>query len=196
MQGGTSVFVDAQHAANRLRETHPADFDVLTKIPVPFHYINDGHHLHHEHPTIELEDRAPSESSQRPVRFVNFSPPFQAPLPSSTPPEFYTALARFTALLDEPESTFTYTLHEGDVVLFDNRRVLHARTAFNDIEHEDGTPGETNRWLKGCYIEEDTILSRRRVLEQKIAEHEAKEKEQGNNGVGLALSALWLALSE
>ncbi|KIP02569.1 hypothetical protein PHLGIDRAFT_26528 [Phlebiopsis gigantea 11061_1 CR5-6] len=168
VQGGTSVFVDALHAANRFRESHPADFDILTKTLVPFHYINNDNHLHHEHPTIELDASAPEEPGPKPVQFINFSPPFQAPLPASTPPEFYAAFARFAELLHEPEAVFAYTLKEGDAVLFDNRRVLHARTAFNDIAHEDGAVGETNRWLKGCYLEADAVLNRRRVLQQKI----------------------------
>jgi gamma-butyrobetaine dioxygenase len=51
-------------------------------------------------------------------------------------------------------------------VFFDNRRVLHARTAFEDTE-SDTNEGETNRWLKGCYLEADAILDRGRVLKTK-----------------------------
>ena len=89
---------------------------------------------------------------------------------SSTPPSFYTALGKFVALQDDAANRMEYTLREGDAVLFDNRRVLHARTAFTD-----GTPGgrgacegETNRWLKGCYLEADAILDRGRILGAKL----------------------------
>lgn len=63
-----------------------------------------------------------------------------------------------------------YTLREGDAVLFDNRRVLHARTAFTDGPPggKEAREGETNRWLKGCYLEADTILDRGRVLRAKL----------------------------
>lgn len=173
MQGGTSVFVDALHAANRLRDTHPSEFDILTKTLVPFHYINSGNHLHHAHPTIELDSEAYTQTDPKPIRFINYSPPFQAPLSASTPPEFYSALSRFTSLLDSPEASFEYTLREGDAVLFDNRRVLHARTAFNDLPQDSQTEGgadTTNRWLKGCYLEADEVMNRRRVLEEKLSE--------------------------
>lgn len=64
-----------------------------------------------------------------------------------------------------------YTLKEGDAVLFDNRRVLHARTAFYDRGDGDRAgdvkEGEPNRWLKGCYLEADRIMDRRRVLKAK-----------------------------
>lgn len=191
VEGGTSVFVDALHAANRFRESHPADFDVLTKTLVPFHYINNDNHLHHEHPTIELDASAPDELDHKPVQFINFSPPFQAPLPVSTPPAFYAALARFSALLHEPDAAFTYTLREGDAVLFDNRRVLHARTAFNDAAHEDGAVGETNRWLKGCYLEADAVLNRRRVLQRKVAAEGGDGDGWGKRAVA---DALFLAM--
>ena len=165
------MFVDSLHAARVLRNTHPNDFDTLTKTPVAFHYINDGHHLHYNHPTIELAPLPPlsSPSSQLEILHVNYSPPFQAPLPLSTPKEFYPALQRFAKLLNDPQNTYQYTLREGDAVLFDNRRVLHARTAFSDPESEPGKEGEGNRWLKGCYLEADALVDRMRVLRTKIA---------------------------
>ncbi|KAJ7639696.1 hypothetical protein DFH06DRAFT_1283941 [Mycena polygramma] len=157
--GGASLFVDAFHAAAALRTQHPAAFDVLTTTLVPFHYINDGHHLHHAHPTLELaRDGALAQ--------INYSPPFQAPLHVDTPPAFYSALAKFAQLLGDPARVYEYTLKEGDAVIFDNRRVLHARTAFSDREgeKEKEKDGEPNRWLKGCYFEADALLDKGRML--------------------------------
>jgi gamma-butyrobetaine dioxygenase len=166
--GGTSVFVDALRAASTLRETNPSDFDILSTTPVAFHYINDGHHLRYEHPTIELGDPQTNDVD-RPIAHVNYSPPFQAPLLlSSTPPAFYSALARFVALIEDPANTFRYTLKEGEAVLFDNRRVLHARTAFHDRESDENNQEDTNRWLKGCYLEADALLDRGRVLRKQL----------------------------
>lgn len=161
--------MDAVKAANRLRESDLEDFETLTRVHVPFHYVNDGNHLHHSHPTIELDDQPTCNGSPRPVKFINYSPPFQAPLPPNTPPAFYSALQKFSDLLEDSKATFEYTLSEGDAVLFDNRRVLHARTSFVDLAQETGDSQEkTNRWLKGCYMEADEVLNRRRVLEEKL----------------------------
>jgi gamma-butyrobetaine dioxygenase len=44
----------------------------------------------------------------------------------------------------------------GDLVGFDNRRVLHGRDAYD--------PGAGRRVLRGCYIDRDDVLSRLRVL--------------------------------
>ncbi|KAJ6625129.1 hypothetical protein B0H10DRAFT_1783626 [Mycena sp. CBHHK59/15] len=159
VKGGTSIFVDALHAASTLRDKDPALFEVLTKTLVPFHYINDGHHLHYEHPTIELVNGT--------IQQINYSPPFQAPLLVDTPTAFYVALAEFAKLLGDPANTYQYTLQEGDAVIFDNRRVLHARTAFSDIEGL-GNEGEPSRWLKGCYFEADALLDRGRMLRKDV----------------------------
>ena len=43
----------------------------------------------------------------------------------------------------------------GDLVGFDNRRVLHGPDAFG--------PGSGSRVLVGCYIDHDDVFSRRRV---------------------------------
>ena len=168
--GGISIFVDGLHVARKLRESHPADFDILTKIPVPYHYIVDGHHLHNEHVTIELAPPSifSTSSSEPQISQISYNPHTQAPLFLNTPMEFYSAFARFAKMLNDPMNTYEYTLREGDAVVFDNRRVLHARTAFRDKPGVGLKPGEINRWLKGCYIETETLADRVRMLRAKL----------------------------
>jgi alpha-ketoglutarate-dependent taurine dioxygenase len=76
-------------------------------------------------------------------------------------------MQHFTRILNSPENTYQYTLREGDAVIFDNRRVLHARAAFFDVEGQV-RDGEANRWLKGCYLESDSLTDRGRVLSAKV----------------------------
>ncbi|KAI5118418.1 hypothetical protein M0805_005502 [Coniferiporia weirii] len=159
VRGGQSIFVDALQAAQQLYSASPGDHTLLVETPVPFHYINDGHHLHYSHPTLELTNDT--------LTSVNYSPPFQAPFLSSTPLAFYRALATFSARLEDPGNCFTYLLREGDAVVFDNRRVLHGRTAFVD-DTPASEEGEANRWLKGCYLEEDPVRDRMRTLSATI----------------------------
>lgn len=68
-------------------------------------------------------------------------------------------------ILESPGNRYEYLLKEGDVVVFDNRRVLHARTAFASKNLEDDSGGD--RWLKGCYIQADAVSDRARVLRSK-----------------------------
>ena len=69
------------------------------------------------------------------------------------------ALAR---LMRDPELVVTTRLSEGDIVIFNNRRVLHGRTAF-ETTHE--------RHLQGCYLERDGLMSSLRVARSKIREN-------------------------
>ena len=167
VEGGTSIFVDASHVASQLRQTDPSAFDILASTPVAFHYVNDGHHLHHSHPTLQLSRFPSAATGKHEVEFVNYSPPFQAPLPLDTPAKFYGALGKFARMLEDPAARFEYLLKEGDAVLFDNRRVLHARTAFTEREAETSEE-ETNRWLKGCYLEADAVMDRGRILRTQL----------------------------
>lgn len=173
MNGGTSLFVDAFAAASALRAAHPADFARLVATPVPFQYINDARHLHHAHPTISLGPASASSDGEPYITAVSYSPPFQAPLPHDTPSAFYDALGRFAVLAETPEAVYSRQLNEGDAVVFDNRRILHGRTAFEDRSGpEDVVGNEPSRWLKGCYFEDDQMASHGRVLRDRAARGE------------------------
>ncbi|EJD06196.1 Clavaminate synthase-like protein [Fomitiporia mediterranea MF3/22] len=181
VRGGQSLFVDALYAAQRLQASSPVAFTELVNTPVPFHYVNDGHHLHHSHPTIQLSPLFLSSSQTRSdinyagammeITSINYSPPFQAPLPVNTLPSFYKSLADFTRFLEDPDACVTRLLREGDAVVFDNRRVLHGRASFEDIVQDSSKgarEGETSRWLKGCYLEEDPVLDRMCILSSEL----------------------------
>jgi len=168
VRGGTSLFVDAFAAAYALHATHPADFAHLVATPVPFHYVNDARHLHHARPTISLGYALAASAGEPHITAVSYSPPFQAPLPRDTPPEFYDALGRFTALTEAPTAVYSRRLSEGDAVVFDNRRVLHGRTAFESGSGpENDVVNEPNRWLKGGYFEGDLFANHGRMLRAK-----------------------------
>lgn len=90
---------------------------------------------------------------------VNWSPPFQGTLralgkvqPVQMERQFYRSMSVFESAISRPHAQYEYTMREGDLMLFDNRRVLHARRAFTD----DGERG-VNRWLKGCYLDGEVV---------------------------------------
>lgn len=58
---------------------------------------------------------------------------------------------------------FSFRFEEGDCVIFDNVRILHARTAF------DARTGY--RHLQGCYVGRDDLRSRLQVLRRRGAEY-------------------------
>ena len=66
----------------------------------------------------------------------------------------------FGDIIGSEKNQFGLTLKEGECVIFQNRRVLHARNAF-DAESGD-------RWLKGAYVDGDVYRSKLRVLRGKF----------------------------
>ncbi|KUJ08384.1 Clavaminate synthase-like protein [Mollisia scopiformis] len=164
--GGNSLFSDALSAAHSLPDPI---FETLSSQNIAFEYRNDGQHYYLERPVLEVGNR-----QQRTVDFyrtkyyrpevlnINWSPPFQATLPFPTKiqghplPNVLRALRHFAKKVQHPAAIYEYRLNEGECIIFNNRRILHGRTAF------DATQGE--RWLKGAYVDNDVFQSRHRVL--------------------------------
>ena len=73
-------------------------------------------------------------------------------LPSSTAwrcPRFYAAYRHFSTLLPlQLEFSLNTALDSGDFLLYDNHRMLHARTAFTG----------NDRWLRGVYVDREQVL--------------------------------------
>ena len=179
--GGASIFVDSFKVAERMWEEDRSQWEILTKVPVGFHYVNDGRHYRFTHPTFELahdtegHSGPPLHGSTMPrLSAVNYSPPFQSPLPLHPTPylrddqdreRFYAALKRFADLTLSEEFRYEKQMEEGECVIFDNRRVLHSRKGF---EWNEAEAGEVKRWLKGCYVDGDAIWSTYRTLRTKL----------------------------
>ena len=152
-QGGETGLVDGFAAAAELRATDAESFGTLTKTPVSFGYVDKETDLRASLPLIQL---SPS-GRVRGVRFNNRS---MRPLrrPYAEVIAFYTAYRRWAELLAQPGRQLNLRLAPGDCLIFDNTRVLHARTAFSMSE---GSPG---RHLQGCYADLDGLASTLAVL--------------------------------
>jgi len=146
VSGGTSSFVDGFMVANTLKERRVQAHKQLLRWQIPFQYVNDGHEFHAEHPTIVL-----NTDTEKPME-INYSPPFQAPFPTKWERPVYNSLHRFAHLVDDKLFHFRHAMKPGDCVIFNNRRILHARDAFDDQEGE--------RWLRGCYLTMDDVLAK------------------------------------
>ncbi|KAK3806922.1 MAG: hypothetical protein JOS17DRAFT_767026 [Linnemannia elongata] len=151
--GGTSIFMDSFKAVSLLKENHPADYEILLKTPTTFHYKNDAHHLHYNRPTIVLDPLNDALT-------VNYAPPFQGPLelPAEQVSAFYGALKKFASYIEREDLQFRHTMSPGQCMVFANRRVLHARTAFD--------PTKGKRHLKGCYVDLDMFKDKYRTTVQ------------------------------
>jgi gamma-butyrobetaine dioxygenase len=151
--GGGSVLADGFQVAEDLRREDPEAFRLLTEHPVEFRFHDQACDIAAAAPVIAL-DRAGNIER---VRFNNW---LRATLsiPEDVVAPFYDALGAFWRRLRDPRHHLTLRLAAGEMLAYDNRRVLHGRESFD--------PNTGHRHLQGCYITEDDILSKLRLLER------------------------------
>lgn len=154
--GGESLFADGLAMAEYLRDQSPEAFAILTRTPVPFLYRSKDAELYAERPLIQL-------SCCGEVSAVHYNNRSVAPLRLSAPEAhaFYGAYRRFAALLRDSRFHLQCRLRDADLVVFDNQRILHGRTAF--------TSGRHPRHLRGCYLTRDSVYSHAALLRRELA---------------------------
>lgn len=151
-RGGESVLADGFRAVALLAAQSPRRLALLAQQPIRYAYRDATAELSADVPVVELD------GSGLPVALHvnNRSKGVPVGAPEAVA-EWYDAYFELLALLEQPEAQVAFRLDPGDVVVFDNLRVLHARTAFS---------GEGARRLQGCYADRDALLSTLAVLER------------------------------
>ncbi len=149
--GGLSTLVDGYAVAEALRARDPDAFRTLSSTPIRFRYRDASTELTASAPPIELDVNGR-------VKTIHFSPrlDFVPLLPPQVLDAYYRARRVFDHLLRTAEFELRFLLNAGDLVMFDNCRLLHGRTRFD--------PQEGLRHLQGCYIDIDGPRSLYRVL--------------------------------
>ena len=152
VEGGQTLLVDGFAAAERLRELAPESFALLTRTRVPFRFHDADHaDLRSWVPFIETDHKG----NIRQVRYNNRSIA-SLPLPLEAQRAFYRAYHDWARVIGQPEQATRLRLAPGDCLLFDNSRVMHARTAF---------VAGGNRHLQGAYADLDSLYSTLNLLE-------------------------------
>lgn len=175
--GGETVLVDGFAAAAALRDRDPESFGLLTDTPIPFAYVDKETSLTACQPLISLTRRGRitgvrlNNRSMQPVR-----------LPPAEAEAVYGAYRAWAAIVARSEFALHLRLTPGDCLVFDNTRVLHARTAFAPAPAASSAPGAPGsggssgsggsgdsggtgeRHLQGCYADIDGLLSTLAVL--------------------------------
>ena len=154
--GGGSLFADGFALAEHLRQQDPAAFEVLARTPVPFAYRSRNAALSAERPLIQL-------SCRDEVVAVHYNNRSIQPLPfaAERAERYYAAYRRFAMLLKDPRFMLRFRMRAGDLVVFDNQRILHGRTGFASARHP--------RHLQGCYLTRDSVFSRAALLAEATA---------------------------
>jgi len=149
---GASIFVDGIGAAQALRQEDPESFKLLASIPLVFSAERNAQERFSARATVIAID---GDGEIRGIRITDRTlPPLDLPLELIEPA--YRALGEFYRLLLSPQRCFEYLLQPGELVVFDNHRVLHGRRAFDPLAGE--------RWLQQLSIDREEFQNRLRQL--------------------------------
>ena len=152
VSGGESTVVDGIRIAEEVRARDPEAFELLSRIPVIYRYVDDIVDLSSEGPIIRTNQRGEITGIlASPINVQPFDCPPELVMP------FYLAYQLIGGLMHSPAFRFQNKMNDGDLMLFDSTRVLHGRTGFLS----DGT-----RRLQGCYADLDGMWSKLAVLKR------------------------------
>lgn len=146
--GGENVFVDAFHIIGLIE---PAALALLRSVPVHFVAHSETVHFRGLHPILAFDSRG---------RFIGVHyNEYKIVFPVEASAEYYRAFLHFQEIIKRDENTRAMILPRDSIIIFHNRRTLHGRRAFHSSE----------RHYEGCFISEDDMKSRYRVLWEKAA---------------------------
>jgi gamma-butyrobetaine dioxygenase len=150
VEGGFSRMSDGWAVAAAIEAEHADAYEALTTLDWVFANRDPDAEHRWIGPMID------HGSQHQPLTLRAFYPVRLSPhMDRADIPRAYAAMRLFHETAREPRFQLSYAFRPGDLVGFDNRRVLHGRDSFESTGH---------RHLRGCYADHDDIYSRLRVL--------------------------------
>jgi gamma-butyrobetaine dioxygenase len=154
-EGGDSSAVDGFAVADYIRNNEKEIFETLVSVPLKFRdkdYTQESIRSFHA-PAVSLT----KDNDYNDIRFSVATMDALDCHPDIMN-KVYKAHHRFGNLLHDDRFQIKFRLSPGDIFSFNNRRVLHGRTAFD--------PNSGHRHLQGYYIDRDEILGRLNFLKK------------------------------
>ncbi len=154
--GGGSLFADGFAMAEDLRHDDPEAFRLLCEVQIPFRFSDNDADIQVHRSVITLD----ASGQVIEIRYnAHLAGIFD--MPSDIMPAYYRAYRAYMAKTRDSKYRINVRLKAGEMVVFDNRRVLHGRDSFD--------PSTGFRHLHGCYVDRGEFFSRLRLLERQIA---------------------------
>lgn len=151
VSGGLSTLVDGIAIVSRLAQEAPEQAALLERVNVRFRYHGPAAILENWGPIIERDHRGVVYRIRLSSR-LDYVPALEA----NEMEMFYAARRRLYELSNDDEYQIRFPFKKGTLLMMDNYRLLHGRTAF------DGSEGR--RHLQGCYTDHDGVTSLYRML--------------------------------
>ena len=140
--GGESIMVDGFNIGETMKKNNKHLFDILSKIDVPGKYVGDGVILEAKRPIFKLDNK---ELVQ--VSFNNYDRT-EFRIDEKATNQFYEAIKKFDELANSDKFQWRHILKPGELLIFNNWRILHGRGSFNG-----------KRKMAGCYINMEDFRS-------------------------------------
>ncbi len=153
--GGWSTLVDSLSVAQALQEEDAEGLELLASTPVRFRFIDANEELIERRPIVQRDVGGRMTG-------VHYSPrlDYLPLLDAATTRRYQRARRRLSELFADPRFELRFPLKAGELMMFNNSRVLHGRTAYD--------PNEGHRHLQGCYIDLDGPKSLYRTLGRRL----------------------------
>jgi len=154
-EGGDSSAVDGFAVSEYLKQNEKEIFDTLVNVYLKFRdkdYTQVLHRSFHA-PAISLN----KDGDYNDIRFSVATMDALDCHPDEME-KVYNAHRRFGNLLHDDNFQIKFRLEPGDIFSFNNRRILHGRTAFD--------PNSGHRHLQGYYMDRDEIIGRLNFLKK------------------------------
>ena len=154
--GGDSVFADGFSICADLGKEDPDKLALLTSVAVPWRYHDDTCDIRFHRPIVSQKPDGDFDGIVFNAHLADV-PDMEADVLY----DFYAAYRDLMQRIRDPKYSLHVALEPGQMVMFDNHRVLHSRTEFD--------PSTGNRHLRGFYIERNEIDSRIRVMAREMS---------------------------
>ena len=155
--GGETVLADAFELARVLRETEPDAFEVLSTVPHQFYRYVEGRAAYYSETCIISVDYFGEVTG---FRYANRQTSAPLDVPQHLVKPVHDALRKLSSLMRDPAFEIRFLLEPGDMMIFDNHRVIHGRT------HYDDTGGA--RHLRTMEMSREEFHNRLRLLMIKL----------------------------
>jgi gamma-butyrobetaine dioxygenase len=150
--GGESTLVDGFRVAEHLKEDDPEAFRLLSTIPVDFHReLKEGRIFHASAPIIRVDRHGHLDG----LRLLDRgTAPFD--LAEGEVDVYYRAYRKLLTFLYDVRNQLIVKIRAGEVLVFNNHRLLHGRTAFD--------ASKSFRHVRSANVDLDEFYSGLRVL--------------------------------